>query len=46
MVKTVTDPRIRLDLLRAKSAAHLQAGDFEQSLADNREAMSIFKIFK
>jgi CHAT domain-containing protein len=43
MVKTIGDTRLRVDLLRAKSAAHMQAGEFEAALADNREISPILK---
>src|SRR6266436_6180805 len=43
MVRTAGDPRLRVDLLRAKSAAHMQAGEFEAALADNREISLILK---
>src|SRR5260370_37383477 len=43
MVKTAGDPRLRVDLLRVKSAAHMQAGEFEAALADNREISPILK---
>jgi len=37
------DPHLRVDLLRAKSAAHMQSGEFEESLADNRALMPILR---
>src|SRR5260370_41277003 len=43
MVKTAGDPRLRVDLLRVKSGAHMQAGEFEAALADNREISPILK---
>jgi len=43
MVQTAGDPRLRVDLLRAKSGAHMQAGEFEAALADNREISPILK---
>jgi CHAT domain-containing protein len=43
MVATAPDLKLRVDLLRAKSAAHMQSGEFEESLADNRTLMPILR---
>jgi CHAT domain-containing protein/Tfp pilus assembly protein PilF len=43
MLVASPDPRLRVDLLRAKSAAHMQSGEFEESLADNRAAMPMLR---
>src|SRR5258708_878546 len=43
MLVAAPDPRLNVDLLRVKSAAHMQSGEFEESLADNRAIMPIFR---
>lgn len=46
MTKTVSDPRLQVDVLRTKGAAYMSSGEFEKSLDAFRGAMKILRSLK